>query len=213
MMKAFLKSATALVVLGAVLGAVPVMAQDAADADLVFTNGDVMTPAGWASAAAVRKGVIVAVGDEASVARRAAPDARRIDLHGGALLPGLVDSHVHVTFAGMEQFACRIVPGSAAKAIADTVKACVATAKPGEWISGGNWVAAGFRKGEQTKAFLDKIAPNNPVMLVDESHHSLWVNSAALKAAGVTKQTRDPEGGVIDRDAKGEPTGLLRETA
>lgn len=210
MMKAMLKSATVLAAIGTL--SAPVLAQGA-DADLVFTNGEVLTPQGWASAVAVRKGIIVAVGDNATIEKRAAPDAHRIDLGGGALLPGLVDSHVHVTFAGLEQFACRIAPGSAAKAIADAVRGCVAKAKPGEWINGGNWVAAGFRKGEQTKAFLDRIAPNNPVVLVDESHHSLWVNSAALKAAGITRETRNPEGGVIDRDARGEPTGLLRETA
>lgn len=188
-------------------------AQDANQADVVLTGGDIYTPTGWAKSMAVRKGVIIAVGNTADVEKLAGPATRRVDLKGSAVLPGLVDSHVHVTFAGLEQFACRITPGSPAKAIAEAVRGCAARAKPGEWITGGNWVAAGFKSGEQNKAFLDRIAPNNPVALIDESHHSLWVNSAALKLAGITAKTADPAGGVIDRDAKGEPTGLLRETA
>lgn len=210
-MKAMLKAASALAGLGLTLGAA-VQGHAAESRDFVITNADVLTPSGSAEALAVHDGVIVAVGTTAD-AEAKLPGARRIDLKGAAVMPGLVDSHVHVTFAGLEQFACRIRPGAMAREIAETVKGCVAKAKPGEWINGGNWVAAGFRKGEQNKAFLDRLAPANPVVLVDESHHSLWVNSAALRAAGITRQTPDPAGGVIDRDGKGEPTGLLRETA
>lgn len=210
-MKALLRTASALAGIALSVGATAQL-HAAGSRDFILINADVLTPNGSAPALAVRDGIIVAVGSAADVAA-SVPDARRIDLKGAAVMPGLVDSHVHATFAGLEQFACRIQPGAVAKVIAETVKGCVAKARPGEWINGGNWVAAGFGKGEQTKTFLDRIAPANPVLLVDESHHSLWVNSAALKAAGITRDTRDPAGGVIDRDSMGEPTGLLRETA
>ena len=93
------------------------------------------------------------------------------------------------------------------------MKACVAEKQPGQWIQGGNWVAASFAAGEQTRATLEAVAPANPVLLNDEAHHSVWVNSRTLQRAGVTRRTPDPEGGIIERDAAGEPTGLLRENA
>jgi predicted amidohydrolase YtcJ len=78
---------------------------------------------------------------------------------------------------------------------------------------GGSWVGAAFKPGEQHKRLLDKVAPNNPVLLDDESLHSIWVNSRALEIAGITRNTKDPAGGVIDRDSNGEPIGILREIA
>lgn len=184
-----------------------------ATADLLFINGQVKTPSGWAQALAVREGVIVAIGDNATVRAMASSGSRVIDLSGDALLPGLHDSHVHPMFAGLEQYQCKLTPGARADAISAAVKACAATAKSGDWILGGNWVAAAFVPGQQTKALLDEAAPNNPVLLNDEAHHSVWVNSAALRVAGVTKVTASPAGGIIEHDARGEPTGMFRENA
>ncbi len=126
-------------------------------------------------------------------------------------MPGLYDMHVHTYFAGRDKLSCRFAQGADAKAIVAAVKACAAKAKPGEWITGGSWVGAAFKPGEQNKRLLDAVAPNNPVMLNDESLHSVWVNSKVLAIAGITRATKDTPGGVIDRDAKGEPTGVLRE--
>lgn len=128
-------------------------------------------------------------------------------------MPGLYDMHVHTYFAGRDKLSCRFAQGAGATAIAAAVKACAAKAKPGEWIIGGSWVGAAFKPGEQHKRLLDAAAPNNPVMLNDESLHSVWVNSRVLALAGITRTTKAPEGGVIDRDSKGEPTGVLREVA
>lgn len=182
-------------------------------ADLLFVNGQVKTPTGWARALAVRRGVIIAVGDSATLRAAAGPGTKVIDLDGDALLPGLHDSHVHPLFAGLEQFDCKLTPGARADAVTAALKACAAAKKSGEWILGGNWVAAAFAPGQQTKALLDAAAPDNPVLLNDEAHHSVWVNSAALKIAGVTRATATPAGGIIEHDAGGEPTGLLRENA
>lgn len=196
----------------ALLAAVsPVRAQEAAD--LILMNGQVQTSSGWAQALAVRQGVIVAVGDDAAVAAHRGAATRVHDLRGAAVLPGLHDMHVHVQFAGLEQFACGFPPGAKPEQIVARVKACAASAKPGEWILGGNWVGAVFAKGEQTAALLDKAAPDNPVLLADEAHHSIWVNSRALALAGITKATVNPPGGIIERDRQGRPTGVFREKA
>ena len=179
----------------------------------IFYNAQVYTPDGWAEAMAVADGVIVAVGSNEDVARHADVATTRMDMGGQTLLPGLHDAHVHVLFAGMEQFACGFEPGATPDRIAERVAECAAAAEPGAWITGGNWIAAVFEQGQQNREFLDAVAPNNPVVLVDESHHSSWANSMALELAGIDRNTPDPPNGVIDRDADGEPTGLLRESA
>jgi predicted amidohydrolase YtcJ len=195
---------------GALLGCGPALAQPA-PVDLVFLHGTVLTPSGAAQALAVSGGTIVATGTDAEIAAMAAPSARTVDLAGRTVMPGLYDMHVHTYFAGRDKLSCRFAQGADAKAIALAVKACAAKAKPGEWITGGSWVGAAFKPGEQNKRLLDAAAPNNPVMLNDESLHSVWVNSQVLRIAGITRATKDTPGGVIDRDAKGEPTGVLRE--
>lgn len=182
-------------------------------ADIIFTNGQIRTPDGWVEAIAIRDGVIVAVGDNRTVSLRKTKDSRSVDLRGGTMLPGFHDSHVHAVTAGLEQFACSFRPGATPEQIGAAVKACAARKKPGEWIEGGNWVGAVFKDGQQTAALLDRVAPNNPVALADEAHHSLWVNSAAMRLAGINRATPNPAGGIIEKDARGEPTGLLRESA
>lgn len=74
-------------------------------------------------------------------------------------------------------------------------------------------MAAVLEPGQQTRQFLDAVSPDNPVFLYDESHHSVWVNTKALEVAGIHRDTPNPEGGIIERDRDGDPTGLLRETA
>ncbi len=181
--------------------------------DLIMTNGQIKTPSAWVEALAIRDGVIVAVGEGNAITANRGSQTQLIDLGGATVLPGLHDMHVHPLFAGLEQFNCGFDPGASARAIAAAVGACAAETPRGEWIQGGNWVAAVFEPGQQNKAFLDAVAPDNPVLLNDESHHSVWVNSAALRLAGITRNTPNPQGGIIERDASGEPNGLLRESA
>ena len=183
------------------------------DFDLIMTNGQIRTPSGWVEAMAMRDGVIVAIGEGDTIAAERGGETRIIDLGGATVLPGLHDMHVHPLFAGLEQFNCGFEPGASAQTIAEAVKACAADKPPGEWIQGGNWVAAVFEPGQQNSAYLDAVAPDNPVVLTDEAHHSVWVNSVALQLAGITRDTPNPQGGIIERDASGEPNGLLRESA
>lgn len=182
-------------------------------ADLLVIGGQIKTPSGWADAMAVHDGVVRFIGKESEARRLAGPAATLVDVHGGTVLPGLVDSHVHPLFAGLAATACRLPTGADAAEVQAAVRDCAAKRAPGDWIKGGSWVAASFTQGQQTRALLDAVAPDNPVILDDEALHSVWVNSLALRLAGIDRNTPDPVGGIIERDAAGEPTGLLRENA
>jgi len=193
--------------------ALPAAAADAPlEADIILSHGELYTPRGWAQAAAIKNGVLIAVGDEATVSAHRAARTNVIDLHGAAVLPGLHDMHVHPMGAGLTALACRFPQGSGPKEVMAAVQKCASGRAKEEWITGGQWDAASFGKTPPDRQFLDRAAPNNPVVLTDISGHSAWANSKALQLAGITAKTPNPPGGIIERDAKGEPTGLLRES-
>jgi predicted amidohydrolase YtcJ len=181
------------------------------DADTILSNGQFDTPGGWVAAAAIKRGVIVAIGDAAAVERYKGPGTKIIDLHGAAVLPGLHDMHVHPMGAGLAELACRFPQGSGPTAVERAVQQCAAKHAKGEWITGGQWDAASFGTTPLNRQFLDRAAPNNPVVLTDISGHSAWANSEALRLARITAATPNPPGGIIEKDSKGEPTGVLRE--
>jgi predicted amidohydrolase YtcJ len=182
-------------------------------ADLILSNGEIYTPGGWAQSMAVTDGVITAVGDVATVDKFKSAQTKVIDLKGAAVVPGLHDMHVHPMGAGLAQQQCRFAQGSTPKQIVDTIKGCVAKRAKGEWITGGQWEASAFGKQPMHRSMLDKVSPDNPVVLTDISGHSVWANSKALEISGITKASQNPPGGIIERDAKGEPSGVLRESA
>lgn len=204
-------------VLVLIAGLVPIAnaaaAADPLEADSVLLNGEIYTPGGWATAVAIKRGVIVAIGDAAAVEPHKGPQTKSIDLHGAAVLPGLHDMHVHPMEAGFAVQECHFPQGSKPAAVQQEVRKCAAQHAKGEWITGGQWDTASFGSTPPNRQFLDRAAPDNPVMLNDISYHSMWVNSAALHLAGITRNTPNPPGGYIDKDAKGEPNGLLREDA
>jgi predicted amidohydrolase YtcJ len=182
------------------------------EADTVLTNGQFDMRGTWVSAAAIKRGVIVAMGGATEVDRYKGPNTKVIDLHGAAVLPGLHDMHVHPMGAGLTELACRFPQGSGPAVVQKAVQECAAKHPKGEWITGGQWDAASFGATPPNKEFLDRAAPNNPVVLTDISGHSAWANSQALRLAHITGATPNPPGGIIEKDAKGEPTGLLRES-
>ncbi len=182
-------------------------------ADLILYNGQLYTPRGWAEALAVRKGVITAVGKNDAVLRLRAERTRMIDLNGDTVVPGLHDMHVHPMSAGMAQRGCNFPQGSSPQQIIDTLKNCVAGHAKGEWIRGGQWDAASFGEQGMHRSLLDGVSPDNPVVLSDISGHSAFANSKALQVSGITRETPNPPGGIVERDEKGEPTGVLRESA
>ena len=183
------------------------------DPDLILINARIKTDNGWREAIAIRNGIITSIGDNESIGKQRGLKTEVLNLAGRTVLPGLHDLHVHPLFAGLEQFACRLEPGGSPASISVALRLCAKNAKPGEWITGGNWVSASFNENRQDKFFLDRLIPENPVLLNDEAHHSVWVNSKALQLAGINRNTPDPKSGIIERDKNGEPTGLLRETA
>jgi predicted amidohydrolase YtcJ len=183
------------------------------DADLLLTNGRIYTPSGWASGLAIARGVILEVGEAAALEPFKAAGTRVIDLKGQTVLPGLHDMHVHPAGSGIAEMQCQLPHGAAPKVIIDLTAACAKAKKPGEWVTGRAYEAASFGKTAPHRSMLDKVAPNNPVIFTDISGHSAWANSAALKLAGVTRDTPNPPNGVIEKDARGEPTGILRESA
>ena len=182
-------------------------------ADLVLTGGPVLTPDGpSATSVAVTGGRITAVG-RTQVHELIGPRTEVVDLAGRLLLPGFQDAHVHPVPAGLELAQCDL---SGAKTADDTIAAvrAYADAHPDrEWIMGGGWSMEAFEGGTPTKELLDTVVPDRPVYLPNRDHHGAWVNSRALELAGVTRDTPDPADGRFERDAAGEPTGMLQEGA
>ena len=192
----------------------PAQAADG-QADTIFTNGRIHTlnpEQPEAEALAIRAGVITAVGDTDTITATAGPQTQRIDLDGKVVLPGFHDMHVHPLFAGVRQTECKIEQGSTLEQIQHEVQACIDRTDTGGWITGGQWDAHAIGQIPD-RSMLDSVSPDNPVLLSDTSGHSAWANSMALVIAGVTANTPDPEGGIIERDSDGEPTGILREAA
>ncbi|HTT03003.1 MAG TPA: amidohydrolase [Steroidobacteraceae bacterium] len=189
----------------------PVAAQSPSGqpADLILEHAAVFTPNGWAEAVAVRAERVVAVGPDAEMEKLRSASTRTIDLQGRIVFPGLIDMHVHPLIAARRTLTgCHFNPGPPAQIIA-VVADCARSRAKGDWIVGGQF-GQGF---VPTKQMLDAVSPDNPVVLLDVSGHNAWANSKALALAGITQSTQNPPGGVIERDAVGEPSGLLRETA
>ncbi len=194
--------------------ALPGTAEAAPKPVLRFINGHIYTPQGWRSAMDVRGERIVRIGTGKQAKAWPRAGAKVVDLKGRTVLPGLYDMHVHpVLQAKGDEGRCRIPQDAGPQRLIELVAACVKAAKPGEWVSGGQWQASLMSGTPITAATLDAVSPDNPVMLYDVSGHSVWANSRALALAGITSATPNPEGGIIERDAAGVPTGILRETA
>jgi predicted amidohydrolase YtcJ len=186
-------------------------------ADIVFRNGAVYTVAatrGWASAVAISGGRIVYVGSEGGLDAWVDPGTTVVDLEGKMVLPGFHDSHVHPVSGGMELAECNLNELTTREQVLDAVGR-YARENPGKpWIRGGGFQLPLFPQGNPSKSLLDAIVPDRPVYLSAADGHSAWVNSRALKIAGVTAKTEDPPNGRIERDpASGEPSGTLREDA
>ncbi|WP_405905101.1 amidohydrolase [Streptomyces sp. NBC_00828] len=182
-------------------------------ADLLFTGGPVLTPDGPATTSvAVTGGRITAVG-HAEAHELIGPRTEVVDLAGRLLLPGFQDAHIHPVPAGLELSQCDLTGAKTAKDTLAAVRA-YADAHPGrEWITGGGWSMEAFEGGTPTKELLDTVVPDRPVYLPNRDHHGAWVNSRALELAGVTRDTPDPADGRFERNASGEPTGMLQEGA
>jgi predicted amidohydrolase YtcJ len=160
----------------------------------------------------VRDGRVAFAGRRAEV--NPAPGEEIVDLGGRAALPGLVDAHGHLMHLARVRLTLDLRGAESEEAAARRVGERAAQARRGEWIGGRNWDQNLWPDARfPSKVTLDRVAPEHPVALVRIDGHATWTNSAALRAAGIERATRDPEGGLIARDAHGEPSGLLIDTA
>ncbi len=177
---------------------------------VVFRNGSVFDGHDHVGRTdvAVEAGRIVAVGPDLDHAGEV------VDLAGGMLAPGFVDAHVHAVQGGLERVRCNLSELGEDRAAYLTTIAAYASAHPRRpWILGGGWSMAAFPGGTPTAAELDKVVSDRPAFLPNRDHHGAWLNTAALRRAGIDRHTPDPPHGRIERDAAGEPTGTLHEGA
>jgi hypothetical protein len=192
-------------------------------ATLVLRNGRIATvdeAKPEAQALAARGDTIVAVGTDAEVAPYIGPRTRVIDLQGRRAVPGFIEAHGHFTGVGDARIVLDVMHVKNWDEIVAMVKNAAAKARPGEWIRGRGWHQEKWDhrpepavEGFPTHHSLSAVSPDNPVVLEHASGHASFANAKAMALAGVTRDTKSPAGGDILKDAKGEPTGLFRETA
>lgn len=187
-------------------------------ADTVYTNGRIYTvdeKQPWADAVAIKDGKFVKVGTNAEIRDLVGTSTKVVDLGGRMALPGLIDHHAHPSIDGYMRSKCEL-PGSFVNPkfedILAAIKACRDKLDGGaKWFISSGHSAAVWPKDKYNKEFLDEIFGDMPAYMEDETAHNALVNSAALKMAGVGKQTPDPEGGIIERRSDGEATGHMIE--
>ncbi|HDR4422264.1 TPA: amidohydrolase [Bacillus cereus] len=193
--------------------------------NVVFKNGTIYTSNGKqdiVEAVAVKEGKITFVGSNKDVEKFINEDTKVVDLQGRFILPGFVDNHNHIFEARSPAAGnCSVSPDASLQQQRSYLKACKKDVKDGEWISGTGFSLEELLKDMDEKSeqqtplqVLDELFPNNPVLIMERTSHSVWVNSKALEVAGINKETKDPQGGRIIRDPEsGEPFGLLYDTA
>ncbi|MFN8666200.1 MAG: amidohydrolase [Gemmatimonadaceae bacterium] len=215
------------VALGAVAAATALVVRapnaQAPRADLVFINGHVVTVDSQvpeAQAVAVRGDRIVAVGTTDAIRRLAGPGTRTVDLAGRLLIPGFIEGHGHYLGLGESKLVLDLTIARSWDDIVAMVGAAAKEARPGEWIVGRGWHQEKWERvpqpnveGVPLHASLDRVSADHPVLLTHASGHAAFANARALQLAGVTRDTPNPDGGEFVKDAAGEPTGFLKETA
>src|SRR5256714_5823022 len=188
-----------------------------ASADVVFINGNVYTAnekQPRAEAVAIKGDRIIFVGSNAGAKSYEGPTTRIVDLHGATTLPGMADAHQHLEGVGFREMTLNLEGITNLQDFLAKVKIKVDEAKPGQWVTGRGWIETFWTPPVfPTRWDLDKISPNNPVILQRADGHGTVVNSAVLKIAGITKDTPAPFGGEISKDKNGEPNGMLLDAA
>ena len=188
-------------------------------ADIILFNGRIITvdPTDTiAEAAAIRNGRFTTVGSNSDALKQRGTHTRVVDLEGKTAMPGIIDSHTHPSniASRLMEVDCRAPPIQSIPEILAKVKARAETLEAGEWVLGANFNDSKLEEERHiTRLELDTAAPDNPVFIVSDTGHQCLVNTRALEAAGVTRDTPDPPGGTVDRGEDGEATGLLYENA
>ena len=195
-----------------------VSACESPGADIVFTGGAVYRVTEtepWATAVAVTGNRISYVGDDEGALAFMGPNTRVVELHGKMMLPGFQDAHVHPVDSGMTFSQCAVFDLPKLEELLAAIRDCVEKRPDADWIVGAGWYVSTFApSGLPHKSLLDEISPDIPITLLSNGAHSVWANSAAIERAGITAETKDPDGGQIDRDPEtGEPSGSFQESA
>jgi predicted amidohydrolase YtcJ len=191
--------------------------------DTIFAHGNILTGAhlrpsdssetpARVTAVAIANGKIVAAGADASILKLKGPKTKVIDLNGAFAMPGFNDAHTHIGEAGRQKLSVNLVGVHSLAEMQQRIRTYVATAQPGAWIQGGGWDHTLWADDKlPSRTDLDQVTAGHPALLRRVDGHMSVANSAALAAANITSATPDPAGAKIDRDASGNPTGILRE--
>jgi predicted amidohydrolase YtcJ len=197
--------------------------------ETIFINGDIYPtaaqitglsansqrdPFARVQALAVADGKILAAGSNEEIEKLKGPSTQVVDFGGHFVMPGFNDAHVHLGSGGFEKLNVNLIGCRSLDEMKQRIAARVKTAAPQEWIQGRGWDHTLWAQQKTpARSDIDSVTGGHPAIFGRVDGHIAIANSAALKAAGITAQTPDPHGGKIDRDEKGEPTGILRETA
>ena len=201
----------------ALLALGPSAADSRPAADLIVRNARIWTVDASrpeAEALAVLQGRFVAVGSNRAVGAWQGPATRMVDAGGRRLLPGFNDAHVHFSDGGVALVGVQLNDATSEADMARRIGAQAAKTPPGDWVRSGNWDETKWSPAAlPTRATLDPLTGATPVAVDRYDGHAVLANSAALRLAGITAATVDPAGGVIVRDGRGEPTGVLKDAA
>jgi predicted amidohydrolase YtcJ len=182
-------------------------------ATLLIVNGKVHGGA-QADAVAIRGNTIVQVGSARELERYRGPATDVVDAHGGSVVPGFNDSHVHFLSGSLSLDQVDLAGLTRLQDIQARIRTFASERAGAAWIRGRGWLYSPFPGGLPTKEQLDAVVPDRPAVMTCYDGHSIWANSKALALAGINRDTPDPKNGVVVKDAKtGEPTGVLKEAA
>jgi len=184
-------------------------------ADMIITNARIWTGNAeqpYAEAMAVSGDKITAVGSKSEVMKHGSGEGTVIDLGGRFVAPGFIDSHVHMLQGGSNLASVQLRDASTPEEFIRRIKEYAATLKPGTWILGGDWDGMGWENLPQ-RNWIDSVTPDNPVFVSRLDGHMALANSLAMKLAGIDSKAKDVSGGSIERDGRGEPTGIFKDNA
>ncbi len=209
-----------LLVLGAVLvlvGLAPPASKAQGYADMVLVHGKVWTENPLqpeAQAIAIEGNRIMAVGDSDAILKLAGPKTKVVELNGRRVVPGFNDAHVHFYMGGDGLASVHLHEASSPEEFRQKIASFARTQKKGEWILNGNWDHEKWTPAQlPTHQLIDDVTPDNPVFVNRSDGHMCLANALAMKLAGVDKNTKDVPGGVVVRDADGNPTGIFKDAA
>ncbi len=208
---------------GMIVAAVGQVQSTQPKADMIFLHGNIYTGVvvtsssheiKRADAMAIRGDRIMAVGRENEILELKGPQTKVVDLGGHFVMPGFNDAHVHLAEAGLQRLSVNLVGVKSLAEFRDRIRARAQKAEPGEWIVGGGWDHTLWpEKKLPSRLDIDEVTSDHPVFLQRIDGHIAVANSRALQLANISSRSSNPPGGQIDRDAAGQPTGIVRETA